>query len=308
MRIARGSARYSINSTSCRYESLARGFSPALANSAAINWIATSDPRCNDIRPSSASEARKVRSARRFFALMALKPVAMRGSTPLCDIAATASGNNKQMVGNNDRLGVFITILQRLFQFFVLPLRLDQNWQVGVRALPQRKERLVILAALRRVTLQGRSPRQPQMRQRPERRGGRPAAMIEDRLKFRPRFCALAFAQPGLAAQIVLVEVAHAFIAASGFQNLDSLCAITALQFERGANQGQVDFVDQRVLGIPFDGFVGERLRLRHCATQRQRDASAEVRKWSAWQGSGPSKLGAALLAMPQNSSPLSFQ
>ena len=89
------------------------------------------------------------------------------------------------------------------------------------------------------------------MRERIERRGGRPAAMRQDRLKFRRCLCAFAFAQVGLAAQIVLIKEAHAFIAARRFEELNGLRAVAALQFERGTNQGQVDFVDQRVFGMP---------------------------------------------------------
>src|SRR5438034_9598216 len=47
---------------------------PALANSAARNWIATSEPRSRERRPSRASEARNVRSARRSSTRMRLSP------------------------------------------------------------------------------------------------------------------------------------------------------------------------------------------------------------------------------------------
>src|SRR5436305_1619429 len=46
-----------------------------------MNWMATSDPGASDMRPSSTSEERNVRSARRSRIWMASNPGATRGST-----------------------------------------------------------------------------------------------------------------------------------------------------------------------------------------------------------------------------------
>ena len=74
MRFRLVSTRYSMSGTGCRYESPATGFRPALLNSAARNWMATSEPRWSERRPSSASEARKVRSARKSLMRMRSRP------------------------------------------------------------------------------------------------------------------------------------------------------------------------------------------------------------------------------------------
>src|SRR2546429_348194 len=65
-----------MSSTGCKKLPFSAGCSPALANSEAIHWMATASPFCNDIRPSSASEARNVRSARSVSSRIKLNPVA----------------------------------------------------------------------------------------------------------------------------------------------------------------------------------------------------------------------------------------
>src|SRR5262249_47981861 len=76
---------------------------------------------CSDILPSSASDARNAKSARRFFALIALNPVATRGATPVCDIAAAVSSNDRLRVETNDRFGIFIKLLLRSLECGVEP-------------------------------------------------------------------------------------------------------------------------------------------------------------------------------------------
>src|ERR1700687_2631859 len=71
------------------------GLSPALVNSLAIHWIATSEPRASDMRPSSASDDRNVRLARISDAWIASSPVAIRLRVPDC--AATSNGIRKTM-------------------------------------------------------------------------------------------------------------------------------------------------------------------------------------------------------------------
>src|SRR5439155_10719619 len=66
------------------------GLRPALAYSAAMNCTATSDPVASDMRPSSGSDARNVRSARSSRTWIASKPGATRASIALAEAAATA--------------------------------------------------------------------------------------------------------------------------------------------------------------------------------------------------------------------------
>ena len=68
----------SISGTGCRKESPDAGFNPALANSLAIHWIATSDPRASDSHPSRASADKKVRSAFRSAGWIESYPIASR--------------------------------------------------------------------------------------------------------------------------------------------------------------------------------------------------------------------------------------
>src|SRR5438128_211723 len=70
-----------MSGTGWRKEPPLAGVSPAFANSAAMNWMATSDPGASDMRPSSTSEARKVKSARKSRIWITSSPGAMRGST-----------------------------------------------------------------------------------------------------------------------------------------------------------------------------------------------------------------------------------
>src|SRR5438270_3841936 len=72
-----------MSGTGWRKEPPLAGVSPALANSAAMNWIATSDPGASDMRPSSTSEERNVRSVRKSRIWMASNPAATRGSRPV---------------------------------------------------------------------------------------------------------------------------------------------------------------------------------------------------------------------------------
>src|SRR5205823_180715 len=73
-----------MSGTGCNKLPFAAGCNPALANSEAIHWMATSSPFCKDMRPSSASEARKVRSARKASSRMLLNPVAKLAGTGCC--------------------------------------------------------------------------------------------------------------------------------------------------------------------------------------------------------------------------------
>src|SRR5947209_3767766 len=83
--VAEGSGLYSMSGTGCRNEglpeaSVAAGWRPALANSAATHSAAASSPGCSDMRPSRPSPAMNVRLARSSLSRMALKPVCRRGA------------------------------------------------------------------------------------------------------------------------------------------------------------------------------------------------------------------------------------
>ena len=191
----------------------------------------------------------------------------------------------------------------KLFHLLVLILRFDQNRNVRIGIFPQREEILIRLARFRRVALQYCRAAKSEMRERIERREGRPAAVIQNLLKLAGCLRAFPFTQVGLATQIVLVVEAHAFIAADGLQHLDGLGAVAALHLKLGADQGQVDLVDDCKFRILLDRFVTECLRLGQVATQRQSDADSEEGGRGAGQGRRARDLCATLLALPQDGS-----
>src|SRR5437867_13228575 len=78
---------------------------------------------------------------------------------------------------------------------------------------------------------------------------GIPAAVIEDRLKLGCSFRAFVESQISLAAKVLRPESADRLVAMRGFQQLNCLRGIAAVQLDQSAFQRRVDRVRQSTIG-----------------------------------------------------------
>src|SRR5271155_3394411 len=78
-----------------------------------------------------------------------------------------------------------------LLQLSVLSLSRHQNWNIRIRILPKPKELRISRPGLSRIPRHRITPRNPQMRQRPQRKIQSDSAMIQKFLKLTDRRCSI---------------------------------------------------------------------------------------------------------------------
>src|SRR6266851_4082887 len=153
-----------------------------------------------------------------------------------------------------------------LSQLRVLGFGCDEDGDVGVGVLPERKEILVSSAGVGRVILQGVGACQAEMRERAQGASPHKPAMIEKLLKLPGSFTPLMQDQAGLPAQINRVKRrTHArprvrvrqLIRSCRFEDLKRPGWILTANFERSADDGKPVSNHERVERITRGQLIG---------------------------------------------------
>ena len=86
--------------------------------------------------------------------------------------------------------------------------------------------------------------------------------MLENVLELGRGFRAGPEFQVSLAAQIISPEFRRRLVSARAFQQLNCLCRVAVIEFDRRTNYGQPEPVDDRVALVLLSKFVDQRLSL----------------------------------------------